>query len=111
MLLWELLTRSKAIVRPQAHQDSVNAACQQLTLYQFRTCPFCIKVRQETHRLSLPIKLADAQHDERIREELRQGGGEVKVPCLRIVDQTGTVRWLYESGKIIEYLRGRFAVV
>jgi len=109
MLLWEYLTRPKRLVRPQAIQDGVNAACQQLTLYQFRTCPFCIKVRQELHRLSLPIRLVDAQHDERIREELRQGGGEVKVPCLRMVDQTGTIVWLYESGKIVEYLRGRFA--
>lgn len=109
MLLWEYLTRPKRLVRPQAIQDGVNAACQQLTLYQFRTCPFCIKVRQELRRLSLPIRLVDAQHDERVREELRQGGGEVKVPCLRMVDQTGTIVWLYESGKIVEYLRGRFA--
>jgi glutathione S-transferase len=31
------------------------------------------------------------------------------VPCLKITDQAGHHQWLYESGAIIEYLRGRFA--
>jgi glutathione S-transferase len=78
-------------------------------LYQFKTCPFCIKVRQELRRLSLDIECLDAQHDQGNRDDLERGGGRVMVPCLKISDASGASQWLYESGKIIEYLRGRFA--
>jgi glutaredoxin len=110
MLLWERLSRPKAVGREAGEQDEVDRACQQLTLYQFRTCPFCIKVRQECHRLSLRIRRLDAQHDQGVRQQLLHGGGEIKVPCLRIIDEAGNTRWLYESGQIVAYLRGRFPV-
>jgi len=109
LLLRERLTAPEGIVRaPQAQQD-VDRQCRDLALYQFRTCPFCIKVRQEMRRLSLDIELRDAQHDAVHREALLQGGGKPVVPCLRIRDDQGNSRWLYESGEIIAYLRGRFA--
>jgi glutaredoxin len=108
MLLWEILTRPKGIVRTPESQQAIDRACRNLSLYQFKTCPFCIKVRQEMRRLSLPIELRDAQHAGTHREELLRGGGEIKVPCLRIREASGTERWLYESGKIIEYLRTRY---
>lgn len=108
MLLWEFVTRPKGVVRTPARQEQVDRECRQLALYQFRTCPFCIKVRQEIRRLSLDIERVDAQRDERNRDDLLRGGGQVKVPCLRITDASGASQWLYESGKIIEYLRGRF---
>jgi glutaredoxin len=109
MLLWEFVTSPKGIARPPELQHEVDHACRQMTLYQFRTCPFCIKVRQEIRRLSLNIDYLDAQKNERNRDDLLRGGGHVKVPCLRITDPSGHRQWLYESGKIIEYLRGRFA--
>ena len=108
MLIWEYLTRPRGIIRSPEVQQRVDADCRALTLYQFRTCPFCIKVRQELRRLSLDIRCLDAQHDEGSRNQLLQGGGAVKVPCLRIREEDGNERWLYESGKIIEYLRGRW---
>ena len=109
LLLRERLTAPEGIVgAPQAQQD-VDRQCRDLALYQFRTCPFCIKVRQEMRRLSLDIELRDAQHDAVHREALLQGGGKPVVPCLRIRDDQGNSRWLYESGEIIAYLRGRFA--
>jgi glutathione S-transferase len=86
----------------------VDRQCGDLALYQFRSCPFCIKVRQEMRRLSLDIEKRDAQHDTAHREALLQGGGKPMVPCLRIRDEQGNSRWMYESGDIIEYLRGRF---
>ena len=109
LLLRERLTAPEGIVRaPQAQQD-VDRQCRDLALYQFRTCPFCIKVRQEMRRLSLAVELRDTQHDAAHREALLQGGGKPVVPCLRIRDDQGNSRWLYESGEIIAYLRGRFA--
>ena len=109
MLLWEFLTRPNGVVRPLALQQQVDQECQALALYQFSTCPFCIKVRQEMRRLSLTIERRDAQKNEQNRDDLLRGGGHVKVPCLKITDPSGQSQWLYESGKIIEYLRGRFA--
>ena len=106
MLLKENLTRPKGVMRVQAEQDKVNRQCQSLVLYQYKTCPFCIKVRQEISRLSLKIKRIDAQHEGADRQALLQGGGQAKVPCLKITDNAGNSRWLYDSEKIIAYLRG-----
>ncbi len=111
MLLKEALTRPKGITRDTVVQASVDAQCQSLTLFQFKTCPFCIKTRQEISRLSLNIDRVDAQHEGTGRQALLAGGGQTKVPCLRITDSAGTSQWLYDSGNIIAYLRGRFAAV
>ena len=110
MRIWEFVSRPKGLVRPPEQQQAVNQQCQSLALYQFTTCPFCIKVRQEMRRLSLPIAHLDAQHHQQNRAELVQGGGAVKVPCLKITDAAGQNQWLFESGAIISYLQGRFAV-
>jgi glutaredoxin len=109
LLLRERLTAPKGLVRAPEAQREVDRQCRDLALYQFRTCPFCIKVRQELRRLSLDIELRDAQRDAAHREALSQGGGKAVVPCLRIRDDQGNSRWMYESGEIIAYLRGRFA--
>ena len=109
MLLKENLTRPRGVVRVQAAQDAVNQQCKSLALYQFKTCPFCIKVRQEMSRLSLNIERIDAQHEGPDRQALLNGGGKAKVPCLKITDKAGKTEWLYDSEKIIAYLRGRFA--
>lgn len=108
MLLKEKLTQPKGVVRAQAAQEQVDQQCQSLTLYQYKTCPFCIKVRQEISRLSLKIQRIDAQHEGADRQQLLQCGGQAKVPCLRITDHAGNSQWLYDSEKITAYLRGRF---
>jgi glutaredoxin len=108
MLLGEKLTKPKGIVREPAAQQEVDRQCASLALYQFKTCPFCIKVRREMARLSLNIELRDAQHDEQHRQALLQGGGKPMVPCLRITDEQGNSQWMYESGDIIQYLQKRF---
>ena len=109
MLLRERLTRPAGLVRAPAQQQAVDQQCQSLALYQFTTCPFCIKVRQEMRRLSLPIERRDAQKDPTNRDALMQGSGASKVPCLKITDAAGQSRWLNDSGAIIAYLRGRFS--
>jgi glutaredoxin len=108
MLLWEWLSRPRGIVRAAEAQAEVDRQCRDLVLYEFRTCPFCIKVRQEMRRLSLAIERRDAQHPGPYRDELVAGGGRAMVPCLRITEASGEVRWLYESGAIIDFLRQRF---
>ncbi len=109
MLLKERLTSPRGVQRAPAAQASVDQQCQSLALYQFSTCPFCIKVRQEMRRLSLPIEKRDAQHNTANREHLLQGSGATKVPCLQITEANGQTRWLQDSAAIVTYLRERFA--
>jgi len=108
MLLKERLTRPRGVQRAPAAQALVDLQCQSLALYQFSTCPFCIKVRQEMHRLSLPIEQRDAQHHSAHRDALLQGSGATQVPCLKITDSQGQTQWLQDSNAIVAYLQGRF---
>jgi glutaredoxin len=109
MLIGEFITRPKRLVRADGEQATVDQQCENLALYQYKTCPFCIKVRQEMHRLALNIERLDAQHPGENRDALIKQGGQAKVPCLRITDTAGNTQWLYESGEIIKYLQKRFA--
>ena len=108
MLLKERLTNPEGVQRDAAAQAAVDLQCQSLALYQFSTCPFCIKVRQEMRRLSLPIEQRDAQHHSAHRNELQQGTGATQVPCLKITDPNGQTQWLQDSAAIVAYLQGRF---
>ena len=109
MLFVDFITTPKGIKRPEEEQKKIDQEAQNLVLYQFQTCPFCIKVKRNNKRLSLKIETRDAQHNQIFREELLKGGGEVKVPCLRIVDKNGKDNWMYESEDIMQYLQDRFA--
>jgi glutaredoxin len=109
MLLKERLTQPPGVQRAPAAQAAVDQQCQSLALYQFSTCPFCIKVRQEMRRLSLPIEKRDAQHNTANRDALLQGSGATQVPCLQITETDGQTRWLQDSATIVAYLRERFA--
>ncbi len=109
VLLSERLTTPKGIVRPPPEQEAVDLECRRLALYQFGTCPFCVKVRKEMRRLSLDIELRDAGNDARHRQDMLDGGGQLQVPCLRIAGEDGSSRWMYESADIVGYLRQRFA--
>jgi len=109
ILFVDKITTPRGIKRPEDEQQKIDKEVTNLTLYQFQTCPFCIKVKRNNKRLSLKIETRDAQHNQTYREELLQGGGEIKVPCLRIVDDKGNDSWMYESDEIMKYLQDRFA--
>ena len=108
MLFIDWLTTPRGVQRPATEQEQVNQHTQNMALYQFKTCPFCIKVRRHTKRLSLNIELRDAQHDPVSRAQLLTGGGAIKVPCLKVTNEAGEDRWMYESDDIIHYLSAQF---
>ncbi|MDY7115203.1 glutaredoxin [Halomonas sp. SSL-5] len=110
VLIAEKLSTPKALERSPEAQAEVDRACEDLALYQFRSCPFCVKVRKEIARLGLPIETRDTRLDPDHRRELAEGGGRVKVPCLRIAHADGEIEWLYESDDINAWLQRRFAV-
>ena len=83
MLISEKLSTPKAVERTPEEQAQVDAACQQL-------------------------ELRDAQLDPAHKQALLEGGGKVKVPCLKITDDAGQATWLYESDEINRWLHQRF---
>ncbi len=93
--------------RSAEQQAAVAAATRHLFLYHSSLCPYCIKTRRAIARLDLPIALRDTKRDPVHHDALRDGGGKVQVPCLRI-DEPGTTRFIYESNSIIAYLSERF---
>lgn len=108
ILLIEALFAPKSVQRSPKEQARVDQQTARLSLYQFKACPFCVKVRFTMKRWGLNIVTRDAK-DNRYKEELVEQGGEYMVPCLRIEKEDGTAQWLYESAAIIRYLTERFA--
>lgn len=108
LVIWaDLLTRPRPLQRSAALQAEVERELTCMSLYQFHACPFCVKVRRQLHRLNLPIELRDAANDVAHRRALAQGGGDIRVPCLRI-QRADHSTWLYESDEIIKLLQSRF---
>ncbi|OOF09978.1 MULTISPECIES: glutaredoxin family protein [Salinivibrio] len=103
ILVVEALTKPKPPKLNADQHQAMVAFSKQVTLYQFQACPFCVKVRQASRKLGLPLAAKDAKRDMTARRELEQGGGKIKVPCLRI-QQGDEVQWMYESDDIIAYL-------
>jgi glutaredoxin len=108
ILFFNWLTTPSGVKRDPALQASIDEQTTRLKLYQYEACPFCVKVRRTIKRQSLSIETRDVKRSESAREELLAGGGNLKVPCLRIDRGDGQTRWMYESKDIISYLQSRF---
>jgi len=107
IILIDLIFSPRKQQRTESDQEKINEEVKSIKLYQFYACPFCIKTRRAIKRLNLPIETRNAQSGQ-YRVELLAGGGEVKVPCLKIESDEG-VQWMYESADIIQYLEKRFS--
>ena len=101
-----LFPPSKIPKRSSTAQEKVNQSLESITLFEFRRCPFCIKVRRHLKRLRLQPSIKNAL-DPVIENELIAGGGKRKVPCLKIQNASSTT-WLYDSSKINDYLSTHF---
>ena len=101
------ITLPKQLKRSAEEQQQVQQKANKLSLYQFYACPFCIKTRRAIHRLNIDIDYRDAMNNETHRQALKNGGGSIKVPCLRI-DEGEKTSWMYESSDIIAYLEKEF---
>jgi len=108
ILVLDFLTSPKAIVREASAQKAIDDVTATMSMYQFKTCPFCVKVRRELKRHALHIELRDAKNDAELKAELTREGGRHKVPCLRTQKADGSVEWLYESNDIIAHLKSQF---
>lgn len=110
VLLLSWLTWPKKGQRNADEQNDVEQSLAVYSLYHFSGCPFCIKVRRAMQRLNLPIELRDAATAGPHRDALREEGGRIMAPCLRIEQEDGSSQWMYESKDIIAYLSERYAI-
>ena len=103
----DLISRPRKLQRSPDDQKKVEAELTNLSLYQFYSCPFCIKTRRALHKLNLPMVKRNVSRGSQYRQELAEQGGKIQAPCLRI-EKNGSVEWMYESSDIINYLQQRF---
>ncbi len=104
ILFVDWLFQPSSIKRSRAEQQQIDLEAKKFTLYEFKTCPFCIKVRRFMKKQKLPIATRDIRNNSMWEKELIDQGGKRRVPCLKIqLDQSNT-EWLYESDDIIAYL-------
>jgi glutaredoxin len=108
IVFFDLISRPRKLQRTSEEQTKVESELGNLSLYQFYSCPFCIKTRRALHKLNLPIEKRNVSRGSPYRQELIDQGGKVQAPCLRI-EKEGEVQWMYESSDIINYLEQRFS--
>lgn len=108
ILFFNWVFSPKGIKREISEQNKIDLSTEKLKLYQYNSCPFCVKVRRAMKRMSLTIELRDVSHNTKYKNELVQKGGRLMVPCLRIENNDGSFTWMYESNDIINYLKVKF---
>ena len=94
----------KSIVRNSVLQKEIDQQFSGFTLFHYPACPFCVKVRRKIRKYSLNIELKDAKNNNANKNDLKNLGGKLKVPCLRIENNKNDIQWLYESKDIINFL-------
>lgn len=109
ILLLDWLTSPRSPKRTSQAQQAIDTQLAGLTLYHYKACPFCVKVRRAMKRIGAPIPTLDAKRDPGAAEQLVAGGGRLKVPCLRIETADDGVEWLYESDAIIAHIKAKLA--
>lgn len=82
---------------------------EQLSLYEYSSCPYCARVRNFLAELDETVESRDVTSERTHLLELLRATGSQTVPCLRIENPQGEVRWIHESADIIDYLRDHFA--
>ncbi|TXR54280.1 glutaredoxin family protein [Reinekea thalattae] len=76
-----------------------------LSLYHYDSCPFCLMTKAAIKKTKVNIEQRNIQKNRAFEKQLVQQGGKRQVPCLRIEESNGEVRWLYESRDIIAWVQ------
>lgn len=103
ILAFDFIFQPRGVKRSEQEQANIDAKTAHYTLYQYAACPFCVKVRRAMKRESIKLKTVDAK-EQPFGQELLAGGGQLKVPCLRI-EEAGETKWMYESDDIIAFVK------
>ncbi len=76
---------------------------QTLTLYHFKGCPYCQKVKDFLSQKGISVPMKDIKENPEYSDELRKIGGKTQVPCLVINGKA-----LYESMDIIKWFDNNY---
>jgi glutaredoxin len=98
---------SLPIQRTPEAQRSLDELARDMVLYTLPWCGYCARVRRAIRRLNVPIEQRNTAKNPEWERELRQGGGKMQAPCLRI-NHRDKVEWHYESDAIIRVLYQHF---
>ncbi|ACJ28564.1 Glutaredoxin-like protein [Shewanella piezotolerans WP3] len=107
ILFLNFIFAPKKLKRPIAEQQKIDDVTKNMTIYEYKACPFCVKVRRSLRRQGLNIVTLDAKQEPH-KNTLLTEGGKLQVPCLKIEDE-GKATWMYESSEIIGFLDKKFA--
>ncbi|ASP40518.1 hypothetical protein CHH28_18400 [Bacterioplanes sanyensis] len=97
----------RPVSRDQREQSRLNRESRRMQLYFCRSCPSSISVKRHCAKLGLRVVEKDVDRVNSFRNELVRGGGQPRVPCLRIADGQKE-HWLYSPDKILKYLDSHF---
>ncbi|MCL1059147.1 glutathione S-transferase N-terminal domain-containing protein [Shewanella gelidimarina] len=107
ILFFNFIFTPKKLKRPIAEQQKVDDVTKSMTIYEYKACPFCVKVRRSLRRQGLNIITLDAKQEPH-KSTLLSEGGKLQVPCMKI-EEAGQSTWMYESSAIIGFLDKKFA--
>ena len=88
---WLTSPRPNKISRTEL--DAIQNKVKNMTIYEFRACPFCVRVRRFMKKNNIIINTKDARRSKVFAQELIDGGGKLQVPCLKIGDSNNS-EWL-----------------
>ena len=94
---------------PPSETVSPTSLMDGLALFETRTCPFCVRVRNFLMDHGRQIEIHDVRSDRSSLDEMFEAAGSRMVPCLRIEKEDGSYDWMHESSDIIDYLKARCA--
>jgi hypothetical protein len=98
-------------VRPverSAHEQlRLDRASRRMHLYFSPCCADSISVKRHCHKLGLRVVEKDVVRVNAYRNELVNGGGDSRIPCLRI-EKEGKTDWVYSLESILGYLNQRY---
>ncbi len=83
------------------------ARADDLALYHYDTCGYCLRVRRALYELGVEVDMRNINQSPEHLRALVEARGQRTVPVLRIRHEDGD-EWLAESSDIVAYLRKRF---
>ena len=75
-----------------------------LALYYYDYCPYCVRVLRALKRLGISVRMRHIHEQPEHRAELVAARGHATVPVLRIAQEGREDIWMPESQDIVRYL-------